>query len=215
VESICVPLNFTDSLFCLRGVSSQLKTYQRLSSQQNSCYEIMACKNSASLQKRYNTTLWMSKTNGCRVYECDNVTGGISWNNCNSTEEVSRTCVVDECVETKKLNDEAWTVNIDVGVGLNYDEVDTADIVSFITNRSSLDMDDFKIGTEVNNEGKLLKLYVLVNDEEHAQAVAEVVTSVRNEVDCESVTKQSMMFFVIAIISPSFQRISFWMKVII
>jgi len=184
-KTLCVPINYQDNKFCDFDVYSNSPEFNDLRPQHNHCYEVFVCgATNATIQKRVNATSWEEQTNDCVKYQCVDEIGGVSWNNCNSTDKMSRSCVNEQCVETERLNDEAWTIEIEIEEVMNATDFNYTDVVNVISNNSGVDVNDIQIATEINSQGQIIRIYVMVRDENSAQIIADTVGNIEREEEC-------------------------------
>jgi len=100
VRNACVPPTYSSSSFL--GISNFCKSDScpEIPLLENRCYFVECQSNHGfSVSKRDNATWWEKRNDNCSEYHCDNITGPISWSNCNSTGCTSRTCKNNQCVE--------------------------------------------------------------------------------------------------------------------
>jgi len=121
-------------------------------------------------QERSNASEWILQTNECMEYVCDNKTGKARYSKCNSSEGETRVCVKDKCL--KSYVDDAITVVVEFG-----EEVPLQDLnISEITQRFG---ESITIGWESDEEGHIIRLFLIVDDEETAFAIADVLNDLK------------------------------------
>ena len=90
----------------------------------------------------------------------------------------------DECVENNTEDEDTWTVEIEIeDVGTS--ELNTTKLLTIISEVSGIDQDKLNIGTEVNNQGEVIRIFVYVNDANNAEIIASKIKAIDKGDDCE------------------------------
>ena len=146
---------------------------QELMEQENECYGIECDDdNKWVIRKRMNATEWEKRTNNCMKHVCDNSSGFISWSLCNSSQETSLICIDGECIKNETLynDDERWIVEIEIeGININY--LNTTELAYNISTTRNVEVEDMKIGVEIDEDGQVIRIVVIVKDKDSAIAV--------------------------------------------
>ena len=162
---ICVPEDYNSSSFC--SLSFFVRGKEKC---ENHCYEVVENNGTLVVQKRVNATSWEEQKNGCGVFYCDNETGGMFNSSC-STNEI---CVNDVCAPEDLLNDSIYVI-LDFG---DNDNVQLINIDVNVTLKHINDLGDFNITTivvETNDEGHVVKVFVILDNEEDAKMLEKSV----------------------------------------
>ena len=108
---------------------------------------------------------------------------------CNNTDEVSRICINEECLENKEVNDNDNNpvVEIELNIGLNVNVMNTNEILHQIAEVSGIgDISGVTIGWATNEEGLIIRVIVYVENEEVAKVIAKAVNELDRGEGCEA-----------------------------
>jgi len=181
LHSVCVPPDYPSDFFCDVDVNSESSLCKDFRSMFNHCYEASFVNGEFKPEKRENATRWEQQTNGCVEFQCINDIGGLSWSLCNDTNESTRVCVNDQCVEERNIpQDRIWTVVIDVNE-TNLEDVNIEVITTATSELSGVYEGDIIVGVECDEQGFVFRVVVYVNDEEKASKIKVAVESINNE----------------------------------
>ena len=189
LEFVCLPPEYSNSTFCGIKEFCKLRSCEELGGQINQCFEVVGC---TSVKKRSNVKSWESQTTGCMRYVCDNSSGFVSKNKCDSNE----ICINDECKESNKVYQE-WKVEIEINATENED-MDMETMKRIISNVSGVNEDEMTIGVERDDEGRITKIVVFVNDEKSAEKIVVSINNMdkgdncNNGILCRSTEVQAM-----------------------
>ena len=122
------------------------------------------------MRKRSNASLWEEQTNECTKYLCDNSSGFVRENICNSDDETSRICIEGKCIENKTVEEEGWIVEIEVE-GINSRDFNTTELAQHISTISAIDSEEITIGIEADEDGQVIRILIFVGDEDKANSV--------------------------------------------
>jgi len=175
LNSMCFPINYKSSTFCGKSITLDPSSYE----QHNQCYEVIAVCTDNSAIVQWNATKWEDKTDGCFTYQCSNESGGIRWSKCNSTNEAKWTCVSGECVNEDMLDDE-WRIEFEIE-DLNMSEFNSRQILMIISDSSGIDINAIDIASQIDDNGRVVKIIVIVNDEQTANTIAEILNTYESE----------------------------------
>jgi len=166
LNSMCFPIDYNSSTFCGRNIAIDPSSYE----QHNQCYEaIVVCTdNSTRVQRRANATQWVD---GCFTYQCSNQNDAIRWSECNSTNETKWTCVSGECVNEDALDDE-WRIEVEIE-DLNVTEFNETETLHIISKVSRIDLSKIDIASQIDDNGRVTKIIVIVNDKQTANEIAK------------------------------------------
>jgi len=179
----CAFATYKSTSFCGNPLDVNSSAFDSVRLQHNKCYEVFVCSDSTSIvQKRSNASEWETQTDGCIEYYCDNESGNLLRYTCVSDDEYNRACVDGKCEETAIMREDAWSVEIDLPNGTNILDLDTNELLMNISNATGVDVDELRIGTEVNSEGQIVRLIIYLPDEDTAQSIVKMVE------DCSSPT---------------------------
>ena len=150
----CYDIVCEDSEWAFRKMEN-VATWERHS---NHCYECL-CDNSSGLtcRKRSNATEWENKTDGCMRYFCDNETGPET----KMTEETCERIYVSAEVEKGKI------------LNTTSKEDMLKSIKETIGTESESESELFDIGWECDEDGYVIRLFILVDDEEKGRRIVE------------------------------------------
>jgi len=184
VDVACVPLNYFSQTFC-GTYKVRVSSCEEFVSQQNQCYEVLEWQaDEITVKKRANATLWEKKTNNCFEHQCLNSSGRVAWSLCNTTDDVHRMCIDNSCVEdTEAISKDKWGVEMDVSITPS--EFDIENVTYILSNATGILEVEMLIGTEaIEKTGYIIRVVVLVNNEENAQAIVNVIESKGKGEEC-------------------------------
>ena len=153
---------------------------------ENQCYEfIVNGPDDYFIQKRTNAVEWERKTNGCLEYYCDNESGYLFNNLCDKQDGIERICMDDKCTEVKTMNDDNNDKVIieiemqDISVNnTNITEIQMA-VVEFAQS-VNIEIDPKNVGIEVNDDGQIIRIYIIVDNEDDANKLIETLDTCGN-----------------------------------
>ena len=129
-----------------------------------------------SFKKRDNASEWENRTNGCVEYVCDEgVHDALYWSKCNSSNEVTRMCENETCV-TVDLEKEEFYVEVTLE-GVKATEMNETEVRNVLEVVSGVKSDEVKIETEIDEEGNIIRIIVIVEDLETAQTISDAVNA--------------------------------------
>jgi len=173
MDFACVPLNYSSKSFCGKYFV-RVSSCEEFAAQDNQCYVVVEWQSEEiSVKKRANASLWEKKTNNCFEYQCVNSSGGIAWSKCNSTNDIHRMCIDNECVtETDSLNKDKWGVELRVNVTAS--EFDLEEFTLLLENITG--KHDLTVGTEATETtGCVVRIVVFVDDEDDASTILNAI----------------------------------------
>jgi len=172
VQYVRVPERYSSHSFCGINVLQDTPSCADILSLNNYCFKVVYCSTSdVEILMRENASAWENQKDECFEHLCDNNTGILSWNKCNNSDGVNRTCIDGQCIVTETMNDdnEVWTIEIGIGdVNINSTLINATEILEAISATCGVDAEQLKIGTEVDEGGNLLRIFVFVGDKESA-----------------------------------------------
>jgi len=99
LRAICVPLLYNSTNFCGETNFCKKESCDKMHDIENACL-FATCNNSQWIvRKTENATKWENQTDQCFEYQCSIDSGYIRWSMCNSTANVTRTCVNGKCLD--------------------------------------------------------------------------------------------------------------------
>ena len=93
-------------------------------------------------------------------------------------------CVNDECVDNKTLSDGKWRIEIEID-NLQANKLIVSDLVDKIVELTGFDEDDITVGVEIDENGKVINIVIIVDDEETAKIVVEAINGIDKGGECE------------------------------
>ena len=183
---ICVSEAYNSLSFCGKTITCKSSSCQTVFSQ---CYDSGVNGTQCILRKKEDVIEWENQTNGCIKFLCDDGTGELfTSSQCNNDKEV---CVNDKCIaedddEDSEMADKKWVVEIKMNESDSF-SMTSEEIVSDISKKSGVDADDITIGVEYDENGKIVRVIVYVNDESKADKVVATVKCGQSET-CEGIT---------------------------
>ena len=174
-DNVCVTVDYKSTMICNRIIRSEDEHPQYNLNDRNQCAEVFLCGNGKpTVKERWNTTLWKNRTTGCIEYECDNETGPVKHNICNSSEGIDRLCIDDKCV-VDSPDDEEWKVEIEFNQTM--EAFDAEEFKQVIITITQLDADEMRIGIEHDDYGQIERIIIFVKDEDKAKVIADSIES--------------------------------------
>jgi len=170
-EVACIPEGSNYSSLC--GVENVLwcksSSCDDIFAQSNPCFRITQC-GEGTVQKRQmraGGVEWESHTNGCVQYYCDIMQGKMSRSKCETGM-----CVNDECADSNGINRTMYTVVM----GVNRIYVNTSEIYDTLSDSTGRRTNGLDIGSELDESGRVLRIFVMANDIETATLISELAT---------------------------------------
>jgi len=109
---------------------------------------------------------------------------------CVDTDKSKMTCVKGECVDETGLLNEGWAVNISLN-GIDGTTMNMSDILEVISRTSGIASDKIKMGIEIDENGNIVGIIVVVTDEEAARTINELATKCsKDKTTCEGILQQ-------------------------
>ena len=134
------------------------------------------------MEKRENATIWESKTTGCYEFQCHNDSGPVYWKKCNKTDEI---CENDQCVVKKEVT---YYVEIEVD-GIDVTELNTTEIRSAISDLTGIEEGKLRIRVETNEKDEIIRIIVVVDNEEIAEEIKNKINVAINEHNQEGIVR--------------------------
>ena len=136
----------------------------------------------ADIRRSPDVSEWEDQTTECVEYKCTAENEPATENLCKSTNEISLVCMNDKCVENNTLmNEEGFVVKIEVENATNFTMDEIIESIIIVTGVDEEDI--LKIGTETNEDGHIIRIFVIVKDEDTANKVVKSINDARG--DCE------------------------------
>ena len=177
---VCVPKSYSSRSFC--GLTTFCKHESCESFLHNQCFEpVCEASNTITMIKRKNATEWENRTNGCVDYKCFIDNGAVFWRKCNSTEKIKRVCEEDQCkvVEGDK---EKETITIEIEVeGLDAANFNASEVQIVLSNLTNIEADKLRIQAEINDKNQVVRVVVVVEDQNTAEVISEAVNEIKPE----------------------------------
>ena len=164
----------------------------------NHCYELVQDGVNCFANKSLNVVDWEGQNDECFYYECQNDTGIVPKNRCG----VSMKCVDDKCINQDEMKEE-WTVVIDI-YSSNTNPVNLTEVKMEMSTLANMSMNDFEISVEYDNDGRVVRVIVYVNDETSANEVKVKVDNLDKGDSCEGILCNSKETHVQENTRPSF-----------
>jgi len=185
IELACVPVNSTGSSFCALNFTCKSSSCDNFEHRHNRCYEVISCDGDTEIvRQREFAFMWENHASGCVEYKCDNESGNILKNKCNDGRNTI--CMNDKCVEPDMVNDQT-RARMEVSFeGLGMDEYNSSEIAFLLSEMSEgkLFIRESDIGSELDENGQILRMFIMVDDEETAANVAKTLNAMNKETDC-------------------------------
>ena len=183
LKFVCVSSSYNSNSFC--GLNQFCKHKTCESFLHNQCYENPVCNfrnNTISMEKREKATIWESKSTGCYEFQCDFNHGPIYWKQCNKTDEV---CEDDECVVVSENVTHYVEIEID---GINMTDLNMTEIQTTISDLTGIETDDIIIHVDTNENNEVIRIIVLVDDEDSAIIVSDKINQCSHQQEIVSST---------------------------
>jgi hypothetical protein len=169
LDIVCVPLDYTGSVFCEMPICKTSRCQQEVS-KFNQCYELVKCgEPDAEVRLRANASEWISQTDGCVEYVCDNNIGRVSWSNCNQSICIQGKCMKEYATSQAEEYEVEFTVD-DMPVG-DWNETETSETFSVV---GQVEMqNETKVGLGITGRN-VVKVVMLTPDIRVAETLSEV-----------------------------------------
>jgi len=171
--TVCVPPDYDFPSFCGKPVTSEDDECLSFRKMFNSCFKGAFVDGQVVQQKRRNVVEWESLTSECATYVCYNDTGLMAWSECNNSVGANRMCIADKCVEDESSAPNRIVVDVELDEGIDMNEIDAKKLVEVISENSGVDSNEFSIGWETDENGKVIRVVVYVDDSGSANKIAE------------------------------------------
>ena len=172
---IWIPIDYNSTQFCEEQVQSISSIPEDIRSQHNHCYEVLVSGDGETIvEERDNATLWKERKNGCIKYECDNKTGPVTENKCQSSEMCS---VEGKCIKNDQfVDDKSWKVEIVID-GVSYEDFNVSEILLVLTDESEVDLSNINVAVEIDDYGQVKSIVLILDDEDTAKAVVDTANN--------------------------------------
>ena len=172
LNHICVPIGYTSKIFCERNDFCKTSSCTNLHLDGDHCYEESCLNGNVVIQKRKNATEYEEQLHACVDYICDKNIGPVTKSMCLSSKEQRYMCINDGCLafgtETR--------VEIDIEDGVFVGDVDLDKLDADVKQLTGID--NCKIGVELTDDGYIIQIVILIDDEDAALNVVEVVKNI-------------------------------------
>jgi len=145
---------------------SGLKTNDLCRGRINQCYEEVCADGECIIEQSESAIEWEHRTDGCTEYYCDNESGYLNKSICHSHDGINMVCIDGECEEYKQIR-----VMITFEESVLFDEKEVSEVVDFLQVVCGVDSE--MVGWDSDEGGNLISVYVVVDDEETANMVAD------------------------------------------
>ena len=174
----CVSDNYESASFCGRSITCKSSSCETITEQHNQCYEVVSNGTECVVRKRIKATEWENRTNGCWEYHCDNESGLIPPQiKCTSEGNSHMLCIDDtECIEENDIPIKEWMVEIffnHSGSPL----ITSNQIVTELNELSGISPSDVSVSVEYDEDGKITRVVVFVNEETTAYTMESSLSS--------------------------------------
>jgi len=179
-----VPLDYYSDLFLIFPVC-KASSYENLIVQNNHCFRVTNCSDdNLPNEKREKAILWENKTDGCFEYVCDNESGYLFHDRCVNNGK-NGICMDGKCVESEEIPDDEWKIEIEF-MNVNLSTYNSIELLKVSSNESGVGMDEMKLVTETDDNGNVLRIFVLVNEAQKAETIKTSLNKYLNETDCNT-----------------------------
>jgi len=177
---ICVPETYDSDSFCMRSITCKSSSCSIISSH---CFGIEKNEDMCIVEKKSNVIAWENHTNNCVEYSCDNESGLLSRSICYKKDE-HILCFKDECIDEDNAPDKEWKVYIGI-VSPSVIAMSANEIGAEISHLSGLEEKDFEVGMEHDEEGRIIRVIILVNNESDAKKIKKAIDSMDKGKSCQ------------------------------
>jgi len=185
LEYVCVSTDYQADKFCQKTVypHSTAPELAPILAEENQCYQPMICSETYGVVvERLNATEWNNQVSSCSTFYCDNQTGGEFYSKCNTSATASKICLRDMCVSNTSVKSQGWTVV------LNFLDVNASELnkTEFLDDCHSISgVDSIVLATEIDNEGFLERIYLIVGSEYKAEKLMDKLQDAIAESTCK------------------------------
>ena len=191
VKFICVPPEYSSLSFCGKNISCKSSLCETIQKEQNQCFSIVTQDYTCFLRKNSIVREWENQSNGCIMYQCQNETGVLSKTAiCSSKDDSRLACVNDKCIAEDDGIDNGWVVVITINT-TESNSITSEQIAVEVSNLSGIDVDEFTIGVEYDDEGRIITILVYVNDKTTADTISVSVNELDKTETCEGILCRS------------------------
>jgi len=157
-----------------------------LFAKENFCFSLTECSSiSETLVKRTKALRWEQQSNDCFEYQCNNESGYLSWSMCNTSSELHQTCVGGtECYANSTWKED-WTVNVYLEGSVNATDFDAKELIQIIVDITQIPKANVSIGVDVNTNGVIESVSVVVATESEAKKVESAINAFVKSGDCQ------------------------------
>ena len=181
----CIPINYNSQVFCGVTAYSQSPSFEQIRGLNNECNQVFVCsETNYTVQKRENATDWEGQSNECFEYRCDPAYGPVRNNQCNNSDGINRVCTTDNKCEERESFRQEWIVVIELN-STNFDEMNSTELIETISNISGVDPDTIKIGVEMDDHGKIVRIIVFVSNQQTAEAIIKAINAMEED-ECQN-----------------------------
>jgi len=179
LHHICVGVGFFNDLFCGRTEFCETDSCEALTLDGNHCYEESCYRGEVVQQKRANATEYEEKLHACVDYICDINLGPVTRSMCNSTLQQRRICQNDGCLAFGS----EIRVEVSVESGIFAGDVDLDQLNIQVASLTGVQ--NFNVGIELDSQAFVVRVVVIVQQNEDADAVYDAVQSIDKGEGCE------------------------------
>ena len=161
---------------CSEGVCNETTgacVYQADGLVENSCYEVVCINNQSVLQETDNVKEWISRTNGCVEYQCLNDTGQKFTVLC--PNDGTHVCVNETCISRDEVETEEWNKLILEMQNFTVDDENSFLLLDAITNSTDIPPENLIIATEIDDDGTITHVIILVKDKKDLGIMNEMM----------------------------------------
>jgi len=142
----------------------------------NRCYKGSFFNHTLVQEERRNVIEMRLRNNGCASFDCNNDTGIHSWSLCNGTGMENGTCVNGQCLQSRSQFQQQFKRRVEVVFQLSKKvkavDIDLEEFRLNLCKITGKDPDALDVGYEVDEEGYVIHVFVLVEDDDTGVAVA-------------------------------------------
>jgi len=178
LKFVCVGEGYKNSSFCNQTkLVEGKKNCDIVHSNGGDCYSVIDTGKEFIITKKDNATKWESQSTNCMKFFCDNKGGFASRSLCNSTQM----CSNNECI-SKNNN----YVDVKLNDPLTVDDIDADEFAQNISNLTGIDSDSLTVGVDLNDDGHVVSIIILVSDEHDAETITDTMDNTCNFSDKNS-----------------------------
>ena len=182
LKGVCLPPDYKPDAFCNSTLPDAFDRCRSFRSKS------MQCSGTSRTSKGMNEREERGVTK-CLEYICFDENEVVSWGKCTESEDGSRKCVNQECKADEETESDiesgAVSIVIDLDEGATIIDLSVTDILTKLSDECGIKPDEMTIEWESDDQGRLIRILIHMNDEDTARRIADSVSYYsKNQKEC-------------------------------